>query len=405
MNSGEKTSYASSRASSYDPQRKRTHTRRPHRKTKTGCLTCKKRKIKCDESRPECDNCIKHTLECAYAPSKVHVSATGTALSSSGSHVLNLIDMELLHNYCTSTALTLHRDPAIVKLWSITVPQFGFLHDYVMHGILALSALHMAYCFPERKEICTEQAALHHKSGLIKATPALSTFAEENASAMYLFSALTCLYTYTTLGQTDDSVLGGESGWIFLSRQSYSLIRMANSTLRNGPLGPLFLAGERRNRLRDEAESITLFAEADPLVELSARIEERIFDQDALQAYSTAINDMIKIFKAMKSVPEEQREASDVFRWPFQLEEGFLERLQIPTQETLVIIAHFAIIPEYLSSKWWLRGFGRRLLARICPLIDEEHLSWIQWPMQQLGVTREGGFQTSSYGTPMNIAS
>lgn len=104
---------------------------------------------------------------------------------------------------------------------------------------------------------------------------------------------------------------------------------------------------------------------------------------------------MLKIYKVIHSLPEEVREVSDVFRWPFQLKEGFLELLQIPTQECLVIVAYFAMIPEYLSSKWWLEGFGRRLFAKIYPLIDEEHLSWIQWPMQQLGVTSEGGFINS----------
>ncbi|KAG4419972.1 hypothetical protein IFR04_006912 [Cadophora malorum] len=401
MNSSEKTSYASSRASSYDNPRKKTHTRRPHRKTKTGCLTCKKRKIKCDETRPECGNCIKHTLECVYALSKVQVTSTSL---SDGAHDLNLVDLEFLHNYCTSTALTLHRDPPTIRLWSITVPEFGFIHDYVMHGILALSALHLGYCHPERKEFCTRQATLHHKLGLEKATPALSAFSEENATAMYLFSALTCLYTYMTIGQTDDSVLGGESSWIFLSRQSYSLIRMADKTLRKGPLGPLLAAGERRTRLRDMvAESPACFVEADRLEELSARIDESVSDPEAKEAYNAAISDMLRILKVMYSLPEEGRELSDVFRWPFQLSVGFMDLLQTPTQECLAVIAHFAIIPEFLSSKWWLEGFGRRLLAKLYPLIDEEHLSWIQWPMQQLGISSEGGFPTSSYGTPMDI--
>jgi len=105
--------------------------------------------------------------------------------------------------------------------------------------------------------------------------------------------------------------------------------------------------------------------------------------------------DMLRILKVMYSLPEEGRELSDVFRWPFQLSVGFMDLLQTPTQECLAVIAHFAIIPEFLSSKWWLEGFGRRLLAKLYPLIDEEHLSWIQWPMQQLGISSEGGFPTS----------
>ncbi|KAL2443840.1 hypothetical protein ABEF95_013578 [Exophiala dermatitidis] len=35
------------------------------RRTKTGCLTCRKRRIKCDEGKPSCRNCIKSKRECA----------------------------------------------------------------------------------------------------------------------------------------------------------------------------------------------------------------------------------------------------------------------------------------------------------------------------------------------------
>ncbi|KAK7981873.1 hypothetical protein PG996_009559 [Apiospora saccharicola] len=34
------------------------------KRTKTGCLTCRKRRIKCDEGRPTCNNCIKSKRQC-----------------------------------------------------------------------------------------------------------------------------------------------------------------------------------------------------------------------------------------------------------------------------------------------------------------------------------------------------
>ncbi|KAK9319287.1 hypothetical protein V1517DRAFT_333082 [Lipomyces orientalis] len=41
--------------------------RRSHLKSRNGCLICKKRKIKCDEMRPQCRNCVKHNVICSYA--------------------------------------------------------------------------------------------------------------------------------------------------------------------------------------------------------------------------------------------------------------------------------------------------------------------------------------------------
>lgn len=36
----------------------------PRRRTKTGCLTCRKRRIKCDEGKPHCNRCIKTNRKC-----------------------------------------------------------------------------------------------------------------------------------------------------------------------------------------------------------------------------------------------------------------------------------------------------------------------------------------------------
>lgn len=45
------------------------HKKEIKRRTKTGCLTCRKRRIKCDEAMPACRNCQKSKRECAgYDP-------------------------------------------------------------------------------------------------------------------------------------------------------------------------------------------------------------------------------------------------------------------------------------------------------------------------------------------------
>ncbi|KAL7919210.1 fungal-specific transcription factor domain-containing protein [Trichoderma austrokoningii] len=45
-----------------DANHKKTGTTR--KRTKTGCLTCRRRRIKCDEGRPICNNCIKSRRDC-----------------------------------------------------------------------------------------------------------------------------------------------------------------------------------------------------------------------------------------------------------------------------------------------------------------------------------------------------
>ncbi|KAF8417518.1 hypothetical protein EV426DRAFT_705394 [Tirmania nivea] len=66
--------------------------RRAHTKTRTGCRTCRQRKVKCDETRPICTNCSKRGLhsECEYRDSVVWVHqtnphSTATPISTSAS--------------------------------------------------------------------------------------------------------------------------------------------------------------------------------------------------------------------------------------------------------------------------------------------------------------------------------
>lgn len=49
-----------------DDRRRKKNLRRKHRNSHLGCGICKKRRIKCDENLPQCLNCVKGKLHCAY---------------------------------------------------------------------------------------------------------------------------------------------------------------------------------------------------------------------------------------------------------------------------------------------------------------------------------------------------
>lgn len=50
-----------------EQQARRPSTRRCHAKSRLGCLTCKRRRVKCDEARPVCTQCTRLQLSCAYS--------------------------------------------------------------------------------------------------------------------------------------------------------------------------------------------------------------------------------------------------------------------------------------------------------------------------------------------------
>lgn len=54
------------RESDHKKTRSSTGKRKYHQKSRNGCSTCKKRRVKCDEAKPECDKCKHMDLVCGY---------------------------------------------------------------------------------------------------------------------------------------------------------------------------------------------------------------------------------------------------------------------------------------------------------------------------------------------------
>ncbi|KAL9600333.1 MAG: hypothetical protein Q9219_003283 [cf. Caloplaca sp. 3 TL-2023] len=65
----ENTAEKSSKQTSGAGERKNQSSNKDRKRTKTGCLTCRRRRIKCGEERPTCNNCVKSKRNCeGYTP-------------------------------------------------------------------------------------------------------------------------------------------------------------------------------------------------------------------------------------------------------------------------------------------------------------------------------------------------
>ncbi|TVY37910.1 hypothetical protein LSUB1_G005972 [Lachnellula subtilissima] len=452
---------------------KQPASRKAHRKTRTGCRTCKLRKIKaswalhvssvnqpspahdwkafkhfqassihCDEQRPECTNCMKHSVQCDYMGTPIPISASSPASSGapikhantpssgtfqgSGSEItrfnspsvqneplsMNMLDLELLHNFSTSTSLTLHTNPALKTMWKVNVPKVGFSYDFVMRGILAVSALHIAHFTPEKRDYFVAQALIQHQSGLRVATSMLSNITEENCSAVYIFSALTLFFAIATPRKPGDFLIVGETGvvdWLILIKGCISIAATGQEILSKGPFGLMFRAEERKGRLREDFAA-DFHEEADPLRELRDHINNSQHSEQDYLTYHTAIEELRKIYALIYKQSYADYEPGDMFTWLFQLSPQFLDKFQAHSQESLAIFAYFCVLLKRANECWWLDGCGIHFLAQTYDLLDEDHRLWIRWPIEECGwvpnspgttdITMKGVSNYSNYPQP-----
>ena len=257
-----------------------------------------------------------------------------------------------------------------------------------MRGILALSALHLARYRPEKKELYNSQAMIQHQIGLRQATNALTEINEQNCTGVYIFSALTLFFTVATPRKPGDLLLVGDNGiadWLALVKGTSFIVGTSGKILFNGSLGPMFIAGRRRNELREKllAEESP---EDSPLAELLQLINKTTVDHQDVTIYLAAIESLRKSFVTYtESGQGPTFEPADVFIWVFELDHRFLELLRQRTQESLCIFSYFCVNLRRLDSCWWMEGWATHLIAKIYHLLDEEHRLWIRWPIEEIG--------------------
>lgn len=96
-----------------------------------------------------------------------------------------------MHHWTTVAADSLSIRPDICHVWRITIPREGYRHLFVMHGILALSAIHKSFLIPQDRKTYRALSDYHQAVGSEGFRSTLQSIDPENSMALYGFA--TCL--------------------------------------------------------------------------------------------------------------------------------------------------------------------------------------------------------------------
>ncbi|KAM7208435.1 hypothetical protein V8F20_001116 [Naviculisporaceae sp. PSN 640] len=131
--------------------------RRGHTKSRRGCFNCKRRRIKCQETRPACGHCIKTGLNCEYpaVPQVVHQPQHQIPIFS-------LQDMRLFQHFLLQCYP--HYPIGSENIWTHEIPCLSEKYEYLMHAILGFSASEL---LPREPSLI--ESAMSHRLKAIKA--------------------------------------------------------------------------------------------------------------------------------------------------------------------------------------------------------------------------------------------
>ncbi|KAK4149940.1 sterol uptake control protein 2 [Chaetomidium leptoderma] len=424
-------------------------TRRSHAKSRTGCQTCKRRRIKCDENRPSCRNCEKHAVTCDFV--KPQASSASTPVPShegrgpgeparfslppsQPSCDINMMDLELMHNFTTYTCTTMASDPAVRQLLRTTAIHMAVECEYIMRSILAVSALHLSRYRPRKKDSYLERAMQHHQVATSAALKLMTDLRAEECERLHIFSMLTIYYALAC-PVNNEVDLAPESPliphWWRLLHGMEPILRMLEPQTYRGVLTPLFDFGRSRmapflkttpprdpsllvniqSLIRRTCTDTHLMPIYDDMIEQLRRIlgliltpSQGIMDTAHVHSYSQSdrerpggsqlpsINAILTPGLPAAAAPAASPalanlEAWDILIWQWTQGKDFLPLLEAvtPPQEAVVIFAYCLLVLRKLENQWWAEGWADHLMGKTWALLDEEHRHWVVWATEEMG--------------------
>ncbi|KAF1355829.1 hypothetical protein EJ07DRAFT_131062, partial [Lizonia empirigonia] len=191
--------------------------KRPHSKSRRGFLTCKRKKLKCNEGQPSCSYCSLRKMSCEYVQDSKSASPVPNVTPSNGNSPFTLensddtstpippwlipaiqtasgsmsgLDVELLHHYKMFTwrTLAVRDDSIVVLLHKDTIPQLSLSQPHLLYALLGLAASHSNTLVPCKQ--VEDQALVYRQQTFAEYSKALQNITTENYESVLITGML-----------------------------------------------------------------------------------------------------------------------------------------------------------------------------------------------------------------------
>ncbi|KAM3510761.1 hypothetical protein MY11210_005591 [Beauveria gryllotalpidicola] len=163
--------------------------RRGHFKSRMGCFNCKRRRVKCNELRPQCSPCRRLALDCSYPPTPTPAASP----IRSNPSMLSLEDLRFYHQFITTAIPPL---PLNAENGWMQCAAMSHEYDFLAHAVLGLGASHLTR---HTNADFNSQALQHRLVAIKQVNEQLSNPPSNQQSLDAILAALFCLITQASL--------------------------------------------------------------------------------------------------------------------------------------------------------------------------------------------------------------
>lgn len=325
---------------------------------------------------------LKFLFPTIAAPRAFQSPCNESRSPSPTSTALDMSILELMIQWSNKTYLSFSRDEETKHIWQNLVPQEALSYKFLMHGLLATSALQLASYGGHVSRIqYINKGFIYQNEALTEFQELLSEINKQNVKAIFAYSSILVVYSFgfLHLDNTDGSSLTTDHIYqiLMLCRGVQQIIEHSKASIRDSNFKPIldFRQVACPLSLPDDAE-LALHQLHDANTTYST---QNVNHNTAV--YKEAI-DMLK--EALNAAYQDQIAQNIVSRWAIKLPQPFLERIQSLEPMALVIMGFFCVVLHRLKDIWYFRGWGKTVIKLIWRTLEPQWKYLARWPMMEV---------------------
>jgi hypothetical protein len=294
---------------------------------------------------------------------------------------LGIHELELMHHYHECVCFSLSGQPSVQRTWQSAIPKEALSHSGLMHGVLALAALHRS-CLDRSAHDRYRLAAMRHQNLSIASLRSLIINASaENCNALFVLSTFAVIFVFalpqSPIAPTELDTFKEMITIIELTKGVWAVAEMTRSWLLQGPLRLLLLPGVWEVRLE-------LPEDIGNALNCLLLKNHTLMQSDYRRAtYDTAIMMLRQAFEILALNPYDHGVG---LLWAASMERQYMDLLKAKEPMALVLLAHFGVVLHASRESWWSGNWGCRLVKAVHDLLNDHWRSLIHWPMISVGL-------------------
>ncbi|KAJ5097421.1 hypothetical protein N7456_008142 [Penicillium angulare] len=305
--------------------------------------------------------------------------ASGCIQKMRYNYELDAVDSLMLEHYFYSSYQSFSKNSQTEKVWLNVIADLASRHRFLIHGILACTALHMAHIYPLQRELYVLRAYSHQDTALPLFRNELDYPTAQNCDAIMAFGYLLVVFSFATEldnGQNSLLVINDTTDgpketkfilpqWLHFIRVGCEMLDQVWDQIEKGPARALADAWEIELDVGDSKL---------PYLEefVSFIPEDGSWSEKVISVYRDGASTLADAFAYMdsESIKPDVSTWNILGLWFVRLDNEFYDLIFERHPGALILLAWYCVIMKRMESCWYFGGRPARLIASITDALD-----------------------------------